>query len=196
MNSRQFSAQQFNFGAISRRMLFAGVSVASVSCTGIFYWRLCALQRQEEERKERLKLQLQAQASALSKDLILGVLKTEHSLKLVSALLLQACKHPDFRNELKVFLKYVFIENERGSAALKKFVVDQVILDPWVKDHLLDLVQGLGTEIMADARIWPGSEAGTLSMLQDCAFTALSTDRFNEELMDAVVKSLWGVFRS
>jgi hypothetical protein len=190
--SRQF-ANQFTFGAISGRMMVTGVSFAAVSSTGVAYWRLKELQRQEEERKRRLELQLQAQAAAMSKDLILGVLKSDHSLKLVSALLLQACKHQTFRDELAKFLKHVFVENPRGAAALKKFVVDQVILDPWVKEHLLALVKGLGDDIMSDPRIWPGMDKGLLGLLKDCAMESLTSDQFTAELYDAVRASLWGV---
>lgn len=192
--SAKFSSHQFSFANLSKRFMFTGISVAAVSCTGVAYWRLQDLQRKEEERKLQSQLAFQAQATALSRDLILGVLKTDHSLSLVSALLLQACKHKEFRDELGTFLKFVFVESPRGSEALRKFFVDQCILDPWVRDHLLGLVKNLGAELLDDPKVWPGHDVGTLALLTECAFEALAADRFNEELWDAVVRSLWGVF--
>jgi hypothetical protein len=129
----------------------------------------------------------------MSKDLILSVLKTDQSLRLVTELLLKAARHPEFRQELSAFLKFVFVEDPRGSAALKRFVVDQVILDPWVKDNLLGLATGLGADVMADRRIWP---EGALELLQVAAADALASDTFNDELWDAIAKSMWGMFSS
>lgn len=168
------------------------VSVSAVSITGLAYWRLKILQRQEVERKLKMELQFKAQAEALSKDLILGVLRTDQSLNLVSKLLLECCKHDEFRKELNSFLKYVFIENERGSKNLKSFVVDKVVLDPWVKDNLLSLVKGLGDDIMSDRRIWP--DEFLMNLLKNSALDALTGETFNEELWDAVARSLWGAF--
>ena len=178
----------------SRTMVVSGVSAAAVSITGLAYWQLNELQRREEERKMKLSLQLKAQTEAMSKELILGVLKTEQSLKLVSELLLKACKHPEFKKELSAFLKEVFVTDPRGSAALKKFVVDDVILDPWVKDKLLVMVHGLGTDIMNDKKIWP--DELLMVLLKDSALDALTSDTFNEELWEAVAKSLWNAFFS
>ncbi len=185
------SIKRFNW---TRFMFLSTVSVSAVTITGLAYWRLKTLERQEEERKLKLALQLKAQASALSKDLILGVLKTDQSLSLVSKLLLDACKHDDFKKELNKFLKYCFIENERGSKNLKHFVVDKVILDPWVKDNLLSLVRGLGDDIMNDKRIWP--DELLMNLLKNSALDALTGEAFNEELWDAVARSLWGAFFS
>lgn len=178
----------------TRSMFLSVVSVSACTITGLAYWRLKALQRQEAERKLKMELQFKAQAEALSKDLILGVLKTDQSLSLVSKLLLNACKHEEFKKELNSFLKYVFIENERGSRNLKNFVVDKVILDAWVKENLLSLVQGLGDEIMNDKRIWP--DELLMNLLKNSALDALTGETFNEELWDAVARSLWGAFFS
>lgn len=177
-----------------RTMFVSGVSAAACSITGLAYLQLNALQRREEERKLKLSLQIKAQTEALSKELILGVLKTEHSLRLVSELLLRACKHPEFKKELSSFLKEVFVTDPRGSAALKKFVVDDVIMDPWVKDKLLIMVKDLGADILNDNKIWP--DELLMVLLKDSALDALTSDTFNEELWEAVAKSLWNAFFS
>ena len=181
------------FATTTRTMIVTGLSAVSCSVTGIAYWRLRRLQQQEKEREARLTLQFQVQAAAMSKDLILGVLRSDQCLRLVTALLLQACRHPEFKKELSAFLKYVFVEDPRGSAALKKFVVDDVILDPWVRDNLLALVSGLGKDVMNDRRVWPDQ---TLELLKGGALDAIVTDRFNDELWDAVSRSLRGIFSS
>jgi hypothetical protein len=210
MNSFFFFRQQFRkFSAAAEKQqvnspgrnnsstnywFVTGVSTAAASITGLAYWQLKALQRREEERKIHLNLKFKAQTEALSKELILGVLKEEQSLRLVTQLLLAACKHPEFKAELSRFLKTVFIDDPRGSGALKKFVVDDVVLDPWVKDNLLALVKKLGSDISDDKRIYP--DEFLMVMLKHSALDALNSDTFSEELWVSVSKSLWNAFFS
>jgi hypothetical protein len=180
-------AARLNFS--SRTIVLSGVSALSATVTGLAYWRVHAQRRREAEERARVQLLLQARANALSQDLVIKVLGADQSLRLVSELLVKAARHPDFLRALSDFLRHVFIEDPRGKEALRKFLVDDVIRDPWVLEHLLKLVDRLGADIAADSAVWP---AGTVDALRVAAMDALETDTFNEELWDAVSRSLWG----
>ena len=120
---------------------------------------------------------LTSSALTLTSDLVDGVFRDEQVMNLIGDVVVKAFLHPAAIDALKVHFQDEFTENEATVSALKTFVVDRVILDKWVSDHLVEMSVLLGRKLMNRPEVWP---TGTCNLLQDAALEALAQETFLE----------------
>jgi hypothetical protein len=140
------------------------------------------------ERQQQA-LQLQAEAAALSKDVILTVLRDSSTLDTLVDLLLTAVSDKRTKAALVDFLRERFLEDPETKEALRAFVLDAVIKDDWVKDDLIEIAKRLGLGIIDDKRVWPEQVLETLNV---AALDGLRSDQFKDATKDLFVRALWG----
>nr|CCC91114.1 conserved hypothetical protein [Trypanosoma congolense IL3000] len=144
--------------------------------------------RPMEKNRELLRLA----AVALSSEVVDNVLiRNETSLMLVKNLVRDVLAHSAFLNHLKGYVIAEFTTNKETVSALRKFVVEDIIRDPWVSDELISMAKETGREIAGDPEVYPNL---VLSLLADAAVEGLRTDTFVEALSFAVKASLWKTF--
>jgi hypothetical protein len=132
--------------------------------------------REEASRREALEASRRQAEQALqrvAKSVVLDVLKSDDTLALVGELLVKAATAPVVKAEFGAFMAQQFTAQDAPSwPVLKKFLVEDVVKDAWVKDTLLDVaVNDLGRGIRNDKQIWPNA---TVECLKHAALTALA----------------------
>ena len=127
--------------------------------------------------------QFHISASSLSNDVQHALMKdkgtTDHAINLV----VEVFKSEQVLGALKDVFVSEFTENEATIAALKKFLLDDVINDPHVRDTLIGFAQSAGLQLLAEPDIWPGK---TVDLLKNAAIDGLS----DEEFLLAVLQAL------
>ena len=126
-------------------------------------------------------------AQKVGQDLVISVFRDEETLGDLTKLLVRTFTDARVKQDLSVFFKEQFTEDERTVAALKKFLVTDVLGDAWVRDELLAFTAELGSGIAADEAVWPNQ---TLATLGDAGLEALQTDEFREHATAAAISAL------
>ena len=126
-------------------------------------------------------------ASMLSTEVVHAVLNDENTVDLAVGLLAAVFKHREVLDATSTFFVNEFTENDETVANLKRFIVDKVLVDPWVYDELIHMSHHLGVTLTSDAEIWPGL---SLELLKNSSLEALQSNEFNDNLKEAVRSSL------
>eukprot|EP00672_Neobodo_designis_P006719 CAMPEP_0174855560 /NCGR_PEP_ID=MMETSP1114-20130205/33551_1 /TAXON_ID=312471 /ORGANISM="Neobodo designis, Strain CCAP 1951/1" /LENGTH=194 /DNA_ID=CAMNT_0016090301 /DNA_START=48 /DNA_END=628 /DNA_ORIENTATION=- len=114
-------------------------------------------------------------AQQMGQDLIISVFRDEETLGDLVKLLVRTFKDDRVKTQLTAFFKEQFTQDEQTVAALKKFLVTDVLGDAWVRDELLAFTAELGGGIANDEAVWPNQ---TLQTLGDASLEALQTEEF------------------
>lgn len=96
--------------------------------------------------------------------------------------------HPVVVRQLKDYFIADFTNDTATRRCLKSFVVQDVIMDSWVKDGLLDVVGNITDAVITDPDIYPSA---VLHWLGDCAITGIFQERFQSALKAALKDSCW-----
>ncbi|KAH9580120.1 hypothetical protein LSM04_008578 [Trypanosoma melophagium] len=166
-------------------------TIAAVGLCGagsILYSRCMANKPPPEHNKELLHLA----AVALSSEVVDTVIfRDEESLKLLRGFVKKVFLHPDVVQDIKAYVNTEFTTNKDTVAALRKFVVEDIICDTWVADELISMAKETGKEIVRDPTIYPGL---SLKLLADAAKEGLQTSTFKDAVKSAVKNSIWQAF--
>ena len=127
--------------------------------------------------------QFHISASSLSSDVQQALVKDKNTLTLATNLVVEVFRSDQVLDALKDVFVTEFTENEATIAALKKFIVDDVINDPHVSETLIGFAQDAGLQLLTEPEIWPGR---TVEVLKSAAIDGL----FEEEVLAAVTKAL------
>lgn len=157
-------------------------AVAGVSAVGGGCW-YCVQQMGHGGHAATIAQPMVLEATAVSQDILVSVLQCDATINQASDLVVKAFQHPDTKEVLKDLFTEEFTENPATVGALKEFLVDKVLVDPWVHEELVGLSTELGQAIAANETIWPGK---TLDLLRDASLDALQ----KEQLLDEVKVAL------
>ena len=133
--------------------------------------------------------ELRIVAECFSKEVFLVTFKDEAVLNELVRLLLRAFRHETVKAAFVKFLKEQFTEHPATVAAYRKFLLDDVIGDPWVKEGLVALALELGDKLVADPLVWPEA---TLEMLGATSLDAISSEAFLAEVREAIRAGVLG----
>ncbi len=114
-------------------------------------------------------------ALTLTGDIVDGIFRDDDIMGLVGNVVVKAFLHDEGIEAVKQHFQHEFTENDATVGALKRFIVDEVILDKWVSDHLVEMSILLGGKLLNRPEIWP---TGTCDLLQDAALQALVEEQF------------------
>ena len=136
---------------------------------------------------------LRIAAACLSKQIIVETFKDQQVLNELIDLLLRAITRDEVKDAFKTFLKKQFDANENphGTAeAVRTFLVDRIVNDPWVREQLIRLACDLGTEVYRNPQVWEE----TLAFLADTSWKGISSELFLQEVVNALKVSVlkWG----
>ncbi|ESL08524.1 hypothetical protein TRSC58_03772 [Trypanosoma rangeli SC58] len=170
---------------------FLRTSVAAVGLCGagaILYNRLWAHRPSPERNKELFRLS----AVALSSEVVNTVLfRDKESLKLLRRFVKDVSLHPDTVGALKSHFRAEFTANKETVAALRKFVVKEIICDMWVADELISMSKEAGKEIIEDPTIYPDL---SLRLLAAAAQEGSRTRPFKDALRGALMSAFYLAF--
>lgn len=127
---------------------------------------------------------LSTSTAALTQSIVDAVLRDDQTLDLIITLVKDLFLHQDTVDALKAHFKAEFTVNEQTTNALKTFIWDDVILDPWVATKLIELSKDAGNNLIAHQNVYPGL---SMELLGAAALEALNTAQFRKELRDALV---------
>lgn len=126
-------------------------------------------------------------AECFSKDLVFETFKDEEVMNALIRLLLKTFKTQKVKGALIKFFKHQFTEDPETVAALNKFLLQELISDPWVKEQLLQMAVELGENLIGDPSVYPGWDEGLMKMLGDTSWQALGTHEFLDGAKTALV---------
>ncbi|EAN90298.1 hypothetical protein C3747_28g44 [Trypanosoma cruzi] len=167
---------------------FIRTSVAAVGLcgAGAILYRCCWTHRPSPEHKKEL---LRLSAVALSSEVVDTVLfRDGETLKLLRRFVKDVGLHPDTVGTLKSYVKEEFTTNKETVGALRKFVVEDIICDTWVRDELISMSKETGKEIIQDPAIYPGL---SMHLLASAAQEGLQTPAFKDALRCALRSAFW-----
>jgi hypothetical protein len=156
------------------KWLSAVVSTAAVT-GGVTYAR--HRQRVRTTPDEGSSGGLTSSALTLTSDIVDGIFRDDDIMNLVGDVVVRAFLHPEAVDAVKNHFQHEFTENDETVGALKTFIVDKVILDKWVSDHLVEMSVLLGGKLLNRPEVWP---TGTCDLLKDAALEALVQEQFLE----------------
>lgn len=167
------------------------LGLVAIGCTGAVAGARYAYHTYVIDPPQKNEGLVQIAALALSSSVVSGTLNDTAIQRELASFGLRMLTDRTTVAELKTFFVHEFSDNTPTRANLKTFVVDDVILDGWVKDELLEViaqvVQGLGD----DPEVFPG---GVLDWLGECALDGLRTNRFLGYLKRHLLAAAWDAF--
>lgn len=128
--------------------------------------------QQHPARNERL---VQLAAIALSGEVVSKSLSDAEVQAQLQGFGLQLLTHPTVVAHLKKFFVRELTEDTPTRAALRTFVVRDLIQDAWVKEELLGVVENLVDSVEENPTIYP---TRVLDYLGDCALAGMRREEF------------------
>lgn len=119
----------------------------------------------------------------LTQDVLDGILRDPRTTDGVVTLLKDVFTHEATLGALKQHFKWEFTENKATVGALNKFIVDDVVCDPFVAEQLIGIAKDLGKSLIEHPRVYPGA---SMELLGAAAMDALKTHRFEQDLTAAL----------
>ncbi|ORC90772.1 uncharacterized protein TM35_000071960 [Trypanosoma theileri] len=170
-------------------LLRTTIAVVGLCGAGSILYNRCLANKPPPEHNKEL---IHLAAVALSSEVVDTVIfRNEESLKLLRGFVKKVFLHPDVVHEIKTHVVSEFTTNKETVAALRKFIVEDIIRDTWVADELISMAKETGKEIVHDRTIYPDL---SLKLLADATQEGLRTSTFKEALKSAVKGSLWQAF--
>ncbi|KPA83382.1 hypothetical protein ABB37_03026 [Leptomonas pyrrhocoris] len=139
-------------------------------------------------RNDRL---LQLAAIALSGEVISKALNDAEVQEQLRVFGLQLLTHPVVVAELKKFFIRELTTDTPTRAALRAFVVRDIIKDEWVKEELIGVAENLVDSVKDNPDLYPSR---VLSWLGGCALEGMRRDEFKAAVRASGKKALWIAF--
>ena len=101
-------------------------------------------------------------------------------------LLLRTLREPQVKADAKKMLAGTFSGSGDATAALKHFLLDDVISDPWVRNSLISEVRDVGKQLISEPVIYP---KGVLGMIGNCAVVVLKMPDVQQRAINVLIRS-------
>eukprot|EP00758_Cryptobia_borreli_P014648 Tbor_TRINITY_DN5941_c1_g8::TRINITY_DN5941_c1_g8_i1::g.18950::m.18950 len=163
--------------------LVLGPNTTALSCQTSIFASKCS---DDNNSVGSLSIPIDPSASTLVQDLNKSLVEKE-TINLLVTLILDTFQHPKAVSALKELFVDEFTQNEETLGNLKKFILDDVIKDPWVSDELIRMSKEEGLSLIAEPDIWPGE---SLEILKNAALDGLVDQRMKDELISTVKASI------
>ncbi|KAG8348529.1 hypothetical protein TRVL_00618 [Trypanosoma vivax] len=155
---------------------------------GLVHRRRAPASPSVEDNKELLRVAAVAFSSGVVENVLL---RDGELLKLLRRFVKNVATHSLLLDHLKKYAVTEFTANNETVASLRRFVVRDIVCDPWVADELINMVKEARRDIMEDRNIFPGL---ALQLLESAALEGLQEKVFNDALTSALQASLWKAF--
>lgn len=165
------------------RWSLAAIGVSGAGLGGTYVYKTYF--RPHPQRNEKV---VQLAAIALSAEV---VDKSIHDPEVVAQLCtfgLQVLTHPVVVAHLKEFFKHELTDDTPSRAALRTFVVRDVIQDAWVKDELIGVVENLVDSVKENPDLFPDRILGWLGA---SALEGLQQPEFRESARRNALAAAW-----
>lgn len=158
----------------------AGVCGVLLGCGYMYNVRYTA-----QLRDERL---LHLAALALSGEVVKNTLNNSNVQRELGILGLNVLKDPEMGATLKRFFIRELTTDTKTREYLKKFVLQDVIRDTWVRDELTDVAKEVASSVKNDKDVYPKA---VLSWLSDGVKVSVQQEEAQQMLQNSLKAALW-----